>query len=34
MAKGANGTIDLASFEQLRVQRLSTSARNLEHMGV
>lgn len=33
MAKGANGTIDLASFEQLRVQRLSTSARNLEHSG-
>lgn len=31
MAKGANGTIDLASFEQLRVQRLSTIARNLEH---
>jgi hypothetical protein len=33
MAKGANGTIDLASFEQLRVQRLSISARNLEHSG-
>ena len=33
MAKGANGTIDLESFEQLRVQRLSTSARNLEHSG-
>ena len=33
MAKGANGTIDLASFEQLRVQRLSASARNLAHAG-
>lgn len=33
MAKGANGTIDLASFEQLRLQRLSTSARNLAHAG-
>ena len=31
MAKGANGTIDLASFEQLRVQRLSIIARNLAH---
>ena len=33
MAKGANGTIDLASFEQLRVQRLAIEARNLEHAG-
>ena len=33
MAKGANGTIDLASFEQLRLQRLSASARNLKHSG-
>jgi hypothetical protein len=33
MAKGANGTIDLASFEQLRMQRLAIEARNLEHAG-
>lgn len=33
MAKGANGTIDLASFEQLRMQRLAIEARNLDHAG-
>ena len=33
MAKGANGTIDLASFNQVNQQRLAIEARNLANAG-